>query len=91
MYDTVQTIMWNNEPTFVFTFYYLHITYSVRYSLGVLWYQRRQRQITLRTAAKMNMILRYTFNLPISQKKLQDLMQYKYIESEDLEREHVSA
>jgi len=37
----------------------------------------------------MNMILRYTFNLPISLKKLQDLMQYKYIESEDLERESV--
>jgi hypothetical protein len=46
--------------------------------------------MTQRTAAKMNMILRYTFNLPISLKKLQDLMQYKYIESEDLEREAVS-
>jgi len=49
-----------------------------------------QRSLTKRTAAKLNMILRYTFNLPISLKKLQDLLQYKYIESEDLERESVS-
>ena len=61
------------------------------YLLGFLWYSRNKRSLTQRTAAKLNMILRYTFNLPISLKKLEDLMQYKYIESEDLERESVSS
>ena len=57
------------------------------YVLGLMWYSRSKARLTMRTAAKLNMILRYTFNLPISLKKLQDLMQYKYIESEDVERE----
>jgi len=51
------------------------------------WYERRVNSLSAKSNANLTLALRYTFNTPVNINRLKEMIMYKYVESESLERE----
>jgi len=55
--------------------------------LNKVWYERAHARMTKNTSVHLNLTLKYNFNVPVDIRQLKDMLQYKYVEMESLERE----